>query len=189
MSLSIEDPLLVQTASSQGATLRVLFQRSGDRWTHEVQLQSGAELIRLCAAREGGEQDRWPPSAVIQEVLPQSTEAGWSVAGLGMAGKSHWSLVVAPLVDTVGVEFDVACRVKELPDWLGATYELAGAMGIESTQRGCRWPAGAGWVQFEPQAETELQFSVDRKRITVRPAKLAGGQPETIRWKYRISWE
>jgi len=44
--------------------------------------------------------------------------------GVGQAGKSHWSISIEPLdfEGDAAFRFDVACRTRSHPSWLGSTY-------------------------------------------------------------------
>ena len=38
----------------------------------------------------------WPRSAPLQEIIPQTIEGVDILAGIGRAGKSHWSVIIKP---------------------------------------------------------------------------------------------
>jgi len=55
------------------------------------------------------------------------TATGPAVLGVGLAGRSHFSASVTACPDRPGaLLFEIACRIREQPDWLGSTYDRGG---------------------------------------------------------------
>ena len=66
---------------------------------------------------------RWPASPVLVEVSLAGREMRPAVVGLGLAGRSHFSLCVAPHPEGgARLLFEAACRIHEPAGWLGSTY-------------------------------------------------------------------
>jgi hypothetical protein len=101
--------------------LRVVFSACGDRQGHDVFVKSGTEWLRRFASQEGTSDDAWPISPAIQEIHVHRAPTGKQLLGVGMAGKSHWSLSISP-EGSGAILFDVACRVRGVPHFLGSTY-------------------------------------------------------------------
>ena len=160
--------------------LQIAFTRQGDRFAHEIALVNDAEAQPLLRSLEGSDADIWPTSGVYQELHVEERPAGVQVALLvGMAGKSHWSLSceVDPASQTLSLE--AACRVRELPDWLGSSYTLASGVACEAGV--LRLPGGS--CQFTSsvavvETPESLRFVPEVREETL---------PRTVVWSYRLT--
>jgi hypothetical protein len=103
--------------------LLVEFVNQGDRLGHLVSLASDAAAACLLASVEGGEPS-WPASPTCQELHVEERGGGLCVALLvGRAGSSHWSMSIEADSAAERLTFDIACRLKAPPQWLGSTYQ------------------------------------------------------------------
>lgn len=160
--------------------LQIAFTRQGDRFAHEIALIDEAETQPLLHSLEGSDADIWPTSGVYQELHVEDRPAGVQVALLvGMAGKSHWSLSceVDPASQTLS--FEAACRVRELPKWLGSSYAFASGVACEAgvlrlPTGSCQFTSSAAIVE-SPES---LCFIPDLRAETL---------PHTIVWSYRLA--
>ena len=101
--------------------------RAGDLFRTQFSLtreDKTVPLLRSVDADRPTVNQAWPPSPPLQEVVLQSNDRGDFLAGVGRAGKSHWSVIITPLTGEAGFEWDFACRVKTHPEWLGSTYQI-----------------------------------------------------------------
>jgi hypothetical protein len=112
--------------------LRLVLFRAGDRYAHRVELLSGeGELVASAASEEGASasfaetSESWPASPPFQQFHRQEIDGRPAWFFVGMAGKSHWSASVTARDDVPGWEFDVACRYREAPGYLGSAYRVA----------------------------------------------------------------
>lgn len=120
-----------------GNGLRVAFAWHGDRFHHSIQGMSHGEPMLLAESVEGGADNPWPPSPPLQQLHKQCNDSGGEILLLtGMAGSSHWSGSVTATVGESGPEvtFDLACRHRMKPHWLGVTYRLG--EGVEAEMIG-----------------------------------------------------
>ncbi len=106
---------LTITSSVGNIDFTTTFRKRQDRFDHSISIATRDALIELRAAATE-QPSAWPPNPPIQNVTVNG-----ALLGTGMAGNSFWSLAVSPLPHG-GLLFDVACRVKESPQWLGSTY-------------------------------------------------------------------
>lgn len=117
----------VESLGPNGIGLRVEFAPQGDRMAHAIKLVGGSftKVGRLwLRSVEGGPAEAWPASPPLQSVHLEERAAGQRIALLvGLAGKSHWSLSVEPLVGEGAIRFEAACRANAEPAWLGSQYE------------------------------------------------------------------
>ncbi len=134
----------------------------------------------------------WPASPPLQEVHFETRPDGRQIAlAVGRAGSSHWSLSVEPFTAGCGFVMDVACRVREIPLWLGSSYRrvtgkdqlLESATYLSDDHRNL-----SERIQFAPSPEfeeqTRLEFYLEGWNIC--PADLHGPLPRTIRWQYHV---
>ena len=166
--------------------LRAKFVRRGDRIAHVIELAVGDEAVELLESCEGSALERWPASPPVQELekgpgasaskpLNSSTpRVAWLI---GRAGASHWSASVEAHADG-SITFDVACRLREAPAWLGNRYRVldgvaSSGLAVE-TLEGCQLAAAA-----DAQVDTVISIAANV------PAR---GFPQTVRWRYRLTW-
>jgi len=115
-----DSPLPVRLAAGG---LVVEFTWGGDRWTHAVGIVGGPVWTSVEGPAAVGGDPRWPASPVLVEVSLAGREMRPAVVGLGLAGRSHFSLCVAPHPEGgARLLFEAACRIHEPAGWLGSTY-------------------------------------------------------------------
>lgn len=164
--------------------LRVDFERCGDRFAHQVSWTLPDGTSGCLISQEGHPDEAWPPSPVLQSLnLETRPGEGQSAMLVGMAGRNHWSMSVEADLDRNRLLFDVACRMQELPLWLGSTYTVL-------NQSGAAWPLDCltltAW--HGEQTDQAIFIQMDRQKGTLRiPAPPATAMfPQTIRWRYEI---
>ena len=120
-----------------GAT-SVTFTWVGDRWEHVVLVPGGCTW-RSREGADGPDDDaRWPASPPLVEVSLVAAGTRPAVLGVGLAGRSHFSLsVVACPERPETLLFEAAARVVEPGGWLGSTYD-----GDQGRERVTADPAG-----------------------------------------------
>jgi hypothetical protein len=97
----------------------------GDRWMHRVTIDDRIVAESIEGAADGRD-PAWPASPAIVEVSRIDAAGRPAIVGVGLAGRSHFSLSVTPhrtLADTL--LFEAACRIVEPATWLGSTYRVA----------------------------------------------------------------
>ena len=188
--------LELQTAKIGGKALLVRFRRIGDRYRHEIWLEGdGADSVEVFRSVEGDGTDLWPPSGVLQELLPGGEND--SIAGLGMAGKSHWSVAVLATKNDpqdpsmVGLDFDFACRVKEPPAFLGTRYSIQEEISPHSSH-------APSWRAKEIPGDlactcagSEATVTVDSQAgLVIAPSLEQSNElPHTFRWRYHFTYK
>ena len=130
-----------------GAT-EIVFLREHDRWRHVVALADGSRLESVEGPADPAADPRWPASPVLTEVSLVSAAGRPAILGLGLAGRSHFSVSVAAHPDRPDtLLFEVACRIQEPPAWLGSTYRAAdgGSMQAAPQAAGTDLPRTVQW--------------------------------------------
>jgi hypothetical protein len=136
--------------------VEVVFEWAADRWGHRV-LVGGVVIVESVegAGHDGEDDPRWPASPAIIELTAGNGPTP-HLLGVGSAGRSHFSLVVAPHpIDPDTLRFEVACRVVASPGRMGSTYRTP-------------HPPGGGAV------------------VVPVPMAQPGPWPSTVRWSYDI---
>ncbi len=138
---------------------------------------------------EGGDTQDWPHSPPLQQLdaCPQRGQRQ-GLVGLGAAGTSHWSLAVESDVSGC-LSFDVACRVRTPPIFLGSTYELVLPTGQHThVVEGISFdgPEGWRWSLQGGDRDGPVRCQLEAQRLVIRPANCPDTWPATIRWKYRL---
>lgn len=116
-----------------GAT-EIVFLREHDRWRHVVALADGSRLESVEGPGNTAADPRWPASPALTEVSLVGAAGRPAIVGLGLAGRSHFSVSVAAHPDRPDtLLFEVACRIQEPPAWLGSTYRAADGGSMQAT--------------------------------------------------------
>jgi hypothetical protein len=114
-----------------------------DRWRHEVTTPAG-RWTSLEGAERGD--PRWPDSPVLVEVSRVELAGGPVILGVGLAGRSHFSLSVAVDPDRADtLLFEAACRIQESAHWLGSSYTAPGDAVVRFAAEPARPPATVTW--------------------------------------------
>ncbi len=103
--------------------LNVEFRWLADRFAQRLVDEHGHVLGESI---EGDDSDVWPPSPPLQQLSRESVNDDHVILGVGAAGKSHWSISVEVVASDSGegLKYDLACRCKSPPSWLGSSYRL-----------------------------------------------------------------
>ena len=138
--------------SRQRPPLRIVAGRSvvefswhGDRWRHEVITAAGRWTSVEGPLDEAGDA-RWPASPVLVEVSLAALAGGSAVLGVGLAGRSHFSLAAAACPEVAdSIRFEAACRVHEPPGWLGSSYRGPDGRIVRIAAAAAPPPATVAW--------------------------------------------
>ncbi len=141
----------------------VTFTWAGDRWEHVVVVPGD----RAWRSREGadspGDDPRWPASPPLVEVSLVAAGTRPAVLGVGLAGRSHFSLSVVACPERPDtLLFEAAARIVEPAGWVGSTYD--GDQGREhvAADRASRPPATVRWTYRIGPAGLEPVSGTDR---------------------------
>jgi hypothetical protein len=175
----------------EGAGLRVVFRRLGDRFAHRVELVVGSHSAPILESLEGEPDDPWPPSPPLQELHFEDRPAGQRVALLvGRAGASHWSLSVEWDPLSARFSFDVACRVRSAPERLGSRYRLPSAATVSGpidAAGGIALPGGRRFCSEAVDDQPECKLIQQAGELQLHPAPVAAPWPKTSRWRYSVA--
>lgn len=166
--------------------LRVEFARPGDRFGHVISARdANGEWVAVLESIEGTPAEHWPASPALQEVHFEDRPGGQRLAlAVGMAGKSHWSLSVACDPAAGRLLFDVACRVRMLPEQVGSTYRGLSDVPVAAQSDGA---LRIGKVRIVTDGQTARGEARPDGTIAIRATEPTTGRwPQTIRWQYAI---
>lgn len=122
----MSSPFVLSVDDDNGCTLSTSFQFAGGRFRHSIEwMRSDGEIVDRWQDEVNSQDEDWPASPPIQQLSLESIHGSPTLLGVGQAGKSHWSISVEAMrIDTKpSLKFDVACRCRELPNWLGSSYQ------------------------------------------------------------------
>jgi hypothetical protein len=168
----LDDASLV-IAGPSGARLRAAFAECDGRIVGSVFLEHDAQSVEvLREILAGGE--AWPLSPPWQELHVHAAESGERALMLvGRAGTSHWSMTVSADDALRGIVFDVACRVRSQPDFLGSTYDALSPLASKIEFQPLSIGVSTALVEQHPAS------IIIRPRVSIQP-------PATVRWKYCV---
>ena len=160
----------------------VEFTRRGDRLAHVISRLVDGLPRPLLSSIEGTANDEWPPSPPLQEVHFESRPGVELALPVGMAGKSHWSISIELCAATGRLTFDVACRVRSVPVFLGSKYAIIQPSGVGLQNE-------PGWkLDVEPiDGQLECQIGRSATRLCITAASSVEKVPATVRWRYVLS--
>lgn len=169
--------LTVPCASGDRLQLEFIFREGRYRQTISLTDPSGVLLDQWEETSDSADED-WPASPPIQQLSLESIQDRPTLLGVGQAGKSHWSISVETIEGDTGetLRFDVACRVRALPNWLGSTYRRTDAVASQTARLGLT------------NESTEVKPAQDLLTCvcTIKPESVTK-YPATLRWSYRIT--
>ena len=191
--MSTDERAILEAIDNSGRGLRVSFHRHIDRYAHTIGLVEDHQVIPLLASEEGSRSEDWPASPPLIDLhVEERPHADRVVLLVGLAGSSHWSLSASANTQRRAVIFDVACRAKHRPPWLGSSYRTMVPPSLSKAGRSawmeisglrgelCIEPADSG-----PEAEL---ITTDARLSICPPPQSAPPPPTTIRWKYLIRY-
>ena len=195
----------LEALDSCGAGFRVEFFWRSDRYAHTIYGVLRGEAIPLLESDEGDSTAVWPVSPPLQQ-LHREERPGIGVGAVllltGVAGKSHWSASVTGFGDAryTNLGFRFACRFREQPEWLGATYRVAKGIFADqpSEDGGILLKTGEQGIEFALCPST-IEISIATEWILTSSVRMAGDTvkictqntphmttPTTKEWAYEL---
>jgi len=166
-------PLIIETPASAAGVLRVEFTRTSDRYSHHIFVVRGGSAQLVLSSEEGTPEDYWPPGPPLQQLSIEDRGPLQVALGVGMAGSSHWSMSVE--TSPAQLIFDVACRKREEPQWLGSKYTATAETSSLVTVAPVAIQSGGGRISGE----------VSTSGLQIQIAAASAGA--TAQWKYAIN--
>jgi len=181
----------IETTNRQGIGLRLQASWVADRFHHEILLVTPQAVQPLLKSREGTPEDDWPASPPCQDLSSQQIDGHPAMLGVGMAGRSHWSvsLMATSAGDQLALECDIACLARETPDQpLGSLYRLESS-ARQADDRVMLAPAGQDgqhvFVACDGPGSQGGQLQLMPEQLSIRPSEPVL-TPGTVQWKYRV---
>jgi hypothetical protein len=166
--------------------------RIGDRFDWQITCGSqSAPELKLLHSVPSAKETVWPPFPPFQELAQENHADTEVLLGVGMAGKSHWSVSVdrrqEPHQPTV--VFDFACRIFGSPTYLGACWILGeglNAMAPASIDRSLLLREHETIIAtLTPNNHSSLRIEGNQLHVIPEPSK--GVFQGTVRWGFRIA--
>jgi hypothetical protein len=149
-----------QLVSSLDGRLVLKFTWQGDRYCQQLSVDGNVVGDSI----ESDAEQAWPTSPPIQQISLEQIDGRKMILGVGAAGRSHWSISVGPCPGhDNALKFDLACRCKEPPVFLGSSYRIAAPLVLSAV-------------------EGRLNCEGTIRQVVADPADDA-----TRRWSYRLA--
>ena len=188
MNIKTAEPRLC--IENAGKTICVEFYRFAKQFGHRIGFHGFNSQPIFANTVETFSEQVWPDAPPVQDVHFEDRGTSQVLLGLGMAGKSHYSVSIGSnLRDELKFEF--ACHVKEKPGFLGTVYSFAQAStGFHhSIKQGIIDQVISqdehSLTEFESVAETDSLQNRAGLRVTPRTA-YDGSASQTIQWGFSI---
>ena len=182
---------VLETEPEAGISLRLNLSWDRDRFSQQIFVVTNGQAELILQSVDRDDQEAWPPSPPLQQLLVEDRASGPVALMVGMAGTSHWSASIEQRVGSNGFRFDVACRISSQPLRLGSSYRASQWAGSVANQH---LVLGSGKANVlistqdnGPAAAARLEI-VDAKTIWVGSTR-ATAPPSTIRWMYDVTIE
>ena len=176
-----------KTLTSGG--LELVFSWQLDRWQHmlRTRLPDGTrgDVCLETAPRLATDNPQWPSSPPLVEIAEMQLPQGPALLGVGLAGKSHYSLSVTSEPGGT-LLFEFACRLATPAGWLGTTYvvrEVGRAVPVLIEPVGLAEVSTSGARPDQPQNSRILQISPGS---TDDNGKKSSERGSTVQWGYRL---
>lgn len=191
-------PISIQTPNHQQPSIRLVFEKTDDRWKHSWIARTGPTEQMILTSVEGTPEQNWPPSPPLQDINQHSLDSGDAVLGVGMAGKSHWSASYTVESDTdspqlVSIKSDLACLQNRAShqSMIGSEYEIDSAWEVKSANE-CRMElttASGHAVILKAFSSDACQtiFDFNDSTLIIRPASLSNQPKVATRWGFELS--
>lgn len=178
----------IEVQRADGCGLRVTFIRRDDRVAHVVTLLDATGEHTLLESLEGAPEDPWPASPAFQQLSIEGEGTRRVALLVGMAGRSHWSMSVEATESPIGLVFDAACRLNELPQQLGSSYLNQVFLSGQAASASGNIGAHHLTLTLDSSLPTQTQsVAITSDRLTVQSHDSGAATPYTARWKYRLS--
>lgn len=158
-----DEPAAVLESPTEGSTaLRVEFLKCGDRFSHIISLVESGRVTPLLDSIEGSPEDFSPLSPPIAEIHQQDKMLFLT----GATSIGHWSISLQ--ADAGLLVFDVACRLKKEPTFLGNSYRILNEV-----------------FELRPMENSQVVRKGEELIIQLKNASPTSF-PATVRWQYGV---
>ena len=189
----------IQTTAVAAAFARVVFEKKSDRWSHRFEWVTSGKPVLVATSIEGTSDSDWPPSQPLQEITQAYVGEQPVLLGIGMAGRSHWSLSCSHEPDSIehpdSIFFELACLVKTTPaGWLGSSYQLGKNVKIGN--------CSDEEVRLRMDNNDEIlisarnshgtdenwgtRFQINDRQLQIRPAVISKSPTAATRWAFAM---
>lgn len=173
--------------------------QNGDRFSHSI--RSLNHDLRLFESIESDDQEAWPRSPAIQELVPHPSEGNAEcLLGVGHAGTAYYSISFAaptmPNVESVIphgqhqilLTCEVACRIRQNPGRIGQSYHLASGLGLRQLDESETFELLASDQVLAFLLLKNATIQVDDSEFEITPNALSIEKfPATIDWSWTLA--
>lgn len=171
--------------SLSAGALSVRYSKLRDRLSHTVGIAVGDSYIPLLESIEGSEEEPWPASPPMQQMVEECFTPGANpvLLGVGLSGNGHWSTAIN--TQKIGqLKFDIACKNTKSSTWFGSQYRLMAPIQPSIRPNSIEFFIEAARMELSTSIG-RLDFSDAERRVRVSP----NSEPHSIqthRWCYEI---
>lgn len=176
---SVTFPLRLEVDCGNQLRLSTSFRWDAGRYRHGITLRRvDGEIVDHWEDEVQSNEEDWPASPPIQQLSLETIQGAAALLGVGQAGKSHWSISVEAIRCDAqpALKFDIACRCRARPSWLGSSYsrsvEMPGSRPSLKLNRLATTRCSDGAMLV---ASCEIDQTVVKK------------YPATFRWGYLVA--
>ena len=176
----------LEMISLSAGALSVRYSKLRDRLSHTIGIVVKDSFIPFMESIEGSEEEPWPASPPMQQMVQECFTPGASpvLLGVGLSGNGHWSTAI----ETHGagrLKFDIACKNSKSSTWFGSQYRLLPPIQTEIRPNSIGFFLAPARIEL-CMAIGRLDYSDSDQRIRVSPIS-EPNSIQTHRWCYEIS--
>lgn len=183
-------PVRLLTKAPFGDALEFRLERVAGQWREKFSLISAGQGVPLVIESVVDEESRWPLAPPWQEAVSENRGDENVLMAIGRAGRSHWSgsWRIVSSSDHLGIEAEIACRIHELPAFLGSRFRVSGGSEIVSkAEESLAVIAENATITFHTDPGNASVKRASESLIDVRPAQvLPVGFPSTVSYRFRV---
>ncbi|MGI9519315.1 MAG: hypothetical protein ACR2NP_19850 [Pirellulaceae bacterium] len=168
---------------SEKTALQLQFESFGDLFAHRLAASTGNESFTLLESIDGPH-DKGPPSPPLQELVREVHDGCQTLLGVGMSGRSHWS-VAFQCIDDGGIRGDYACRMAS---WMpiGCLWRVGRNCDFDVTDDRILFTVNGLRLELEsPNARWSLNRDQCRLLLTADTNEEAR-YPSTVQWGWSV---
>ncbi len=189
---------IIESIDPNGNGVRLELDWLTDRFRHRISGLHCRKSIEILTSVEGDQEEEWPLSPPLQEfndpTIVSDFNQGQARLAIGSAGSAHWAVSVEAVENTgelPAITFDVACRTRHIPKWLGSTYRLSNVKDCSCGLSKVSFLTAAGVFQLRAVEKQHYHDVVETLlHVSDTTATLSCGVPDqvikpvTLRWRY-----
>ena len=158
---------ILQLERDNGIGLEIEFQKTGDRFGHEIRLTNPQLCQTVLRSAESDDRD-WPSAPPLQQISRESHGGHDVMLGIGMAHQCHWSVAFVPSRESeLAFEIQGACRAVNPAGPLCSTYDVPSDCVVQLDQQQAVINCGEKVLLLSSSGQTGIQWNKVHRKLSI----------------------